>query len=170
MKLILIGPPGAGKSTIGKLLAKELGLSFTDTDAEIERSSGRKISEIFLEDGELVFREIEKRIVLSVLADGSEVIALGGGAILDSEVYESLLSEPSVIYLKVSISNAAPRVGFNAERPLLMTNPRQQWLKLFEARRAKYEALAKFGISTDNRKPKEVVNEIISQLSLRISP
>ena len=169
MKLILIGPPGAGKSTVGKLLAKELGLSFMDTDLEIEKTSGRAIREIFLEDGESGFREIEKSVVLAALADGDGVVALGGGAILDVEVFEVLKREPSVIYLQVSISNAAPRVGFNAERPLLLANPRQQWLKLFESRRDKYEELAKLTVSTDNRKPKEVVGEIVSKLSLRSS-
>lgn len=170
MKLILVGPPGAGKSTIGKLLAKELAVSFVDTDVEIEKRSSRTISEIFLEDGEAKFREIEKEVVLSVLTEGYEVIALGGGAILDQEIFGILRNEPLVIYLQVSISNAAPRVGFNNERPLLLANPRQQWLKLFEARREKYEALAKYNISTDNRKPKEVVGELLAKLSLRTTP
>lgn len=167
MKLILIGPPGAGKTTIGKHLAKELSLSFIDTDAEIERRSGHSISEIFIDKGEESFRALERDVVLSVLAEGYEVISLGGGAILDLQIYELLKNEPGVIYLRVSISNAAPRVGFNAERPLLIANPRQQWLKLFEARREKYESLARYEISTDNRKPKEVVAEILAKLSLR---
>jgi shikimate kinase len=164
-RIILIGPPGAGKSTIGKSLANELGWQFFDSDREIERKVGRKISEIFLEDGEPRFREFESAEVSTLLdLPGPVVIALGGGAILDPGVAQRLASETGVIYLKVSISNAAPRVGFNKERPLLLGNPRQQWLSLYEARKPKYEALAKFTFSTDNRKPREVVSEIRSAL------
>lgn len=164
-RIILIGPPGAGKSTIGKSLANEMGWNFFDSDREIERSVGRKISEIFLEDGEARFRELESVEVGRLLdLPGPVVIALGGGAILDPNISQRLERESGVIYLQVSISNAAPRVGFNKERPLLLGNPRQQWLALYEVRKPKYEALAKFKFSTDNRKPREVVNEIRSAL------
>lgn len=160
-RIILIGPPGAGKSTIGKSLATELGWKFFDSDREIERTVGRKISEIFLEDGEPRFRELESFEVGRLLdLPGPVVIALGGGAILDPNISKRLEGESGVIYLQVSISNAAPRVGFNKERPLLLGNPRQQWLALYEVRKPKYEALAKFKFSTDNRKPREVVSEI----------
>lgn len=165
-RVILIGPPGAGKSTIGKALANDLGRKFFDSDQEIERSSGRKITDIFLEDGEPKFRELESVEVLRLLQmRGPLVIALGGGAILDPKVFELLNGEPGVIYLEVSISNAAPRVGFNKERPLLLGNPRQQWLSLYETRKPKYEALAKFTFSTDNRKPREVSSEISAVVS-----
>ena len=165
-RVILIGPPGAGKSTIGKSLANEMGWEFVDSDRRIEEETGRKIAEIFLEEGEQSFRELERKVVLQLVDPDTEsapqVIALGGGAILDPEVYERLMNDPGVIYLEVSISNAAPRVGFNRERPLLLGNPRQQWLSLYEARKPKYEALAKFKFSTDNKKPREVVAEIRS--------
>lgn len=168
-RIILIGPPGAGKSTIGKTLASELGWIFLDSDREIERKTGRKISEIFVEDGEAKFRQLESAEVLRLLDREFSitpiVLALGGGAILDPIVYDRLLQEPGVIYLEVSISNAAPRVGFNKERPLLLGNPRQQWLSLFAARKSKYEALAKFRFSTDNRKAREVVADIRSALA-----
>lgn len=163
-KVILIGPPGCGKSTVGRSLAKELQLSFLDTDAEIAKRAGKSISDIFMEDGEVKFREMERSVVLEGLDSNVGVIALGGGSILDSEVFKKLEGEPKVVYLEVSISNAAPRVGFNTDRPLLVGNPRQQWLKLFEARREKYEHLGKIRISTNNRKPKEVVAEIRSGL------
>ena len=163
-QIILIGPPGAGKSSVGKLLAVELGRDFVDTDHLIETKSGKKISDIFLEDGETSFREFERDVVLSSLSDVDGVIALGGGSVLDPGVADELSKKSSVVYLEVSISNAAPRVGFNKERPLLLGNPRQQWLALMESRRAIYESLAKIRVSTDNKKPKDVVAEIMELL------
>lgn len=165
-RIVLIGPPGAGKSTIGKLLAKTANLSFLDTDTEIESMTGRAIRDIFLEDGEGTFREIERKVVLEALSSDFGVVSLGGGSILNDEVYHRLELEPLVIYLQVSISNAAPRVGFNNERPMLLANPRQQWLQLLEARKSKYEALSKVTVSTDNRKPREVVEELLARLDL----
>lgn len=158
--IILMGPPGSGKSTVGKYLSKELGLSFIDTDRLIEDKEGRSISEIFLADGEGGFRAIEKEIVLDVLKMEDCVIALGGGSVLDLDVQRELSECADVVFLDVSISNAAPRVGFNKERPLLMGNPRQQWLQLMEKRREIYESLATRTVSTDNRKPNEVAHEI----------
>jgi len=165
MKVILVGPPGSGKTSIGKLLAKKKNLIHVDTDQEIETRTGRKISDIFLEDGESGFRKIEREVVLESLELDSAVISLGGGSILDGEVSKKLENEKCVVYLEVSISNAAPRVGFNTDRPLLVANPRQQWLRLFEQRRDIYESLGKFRVSTDNKKPKLVVEEILELIS-----
>jgi shikimate kinase len=108
---------------------------------------------------------MEREIVLEVLQQDNCVISLGGGSVIDSEVADKLRVEPNVIYLEVSISNAAPRVGFNAERPLLVANPRQQWLKLMEDRKPIYEGLGRKRISTDNRKPREIAREIAGLLS-----
>ncbi|MEY2732654.1 MAG: hypothetical protein RLZZ523_525 [Actinomycetota bacterium] len=155
-----MGPPGSGKSTVGKYLAKELGISLIDTDRIIEEREGRSISEIFLTDGEEGFRAIEKKVVLESLDVDDSIVALGGGSVLDSDVQARLTQCPEVIFLDVSISNAAPRVGFNKERPLLMGNPRQQWLQLMEKRRSIYESLATRTVSTDNRKAHEVAHEI----------
>jgi shikimate kinase len=165
MKIIFIGPPGSGKSSVGKEVAAILKLSHIDTDQLIEEKSGKRISDIFLDDGEPAFRRMEREIVLEVLQQDNCVISLGGGSVIDSEVADKLRVEPNVIYLEVSISNAAPRVGFNAERPLLVANPRQQWLKLMEDRKPIYEGLGRKRISTDNRKPKEVAREIAGLLS-----
>lgn len=162
--MILIGPPGSGKSTIGKVLAKELKLGFVDSDKLVAKLAGKSISDIFVEEGEAKFRSLERDAVMDALSSDAGVVALGGGAILNEEIYRVLEKEPRVIYLEVSISNAAPRVGFNTDRPLLVGNPRQQWLKLFEARREKYEHLGKIRISTNNKKPKEVVAEVIGAL------
>jgi shikimate kinase len=165
MKIIFIGPPGSGKSSVGEEVAAILKLSHIDTDQLIEEKSGKRISDIFLDDGEPAFRRMEREIVLEVLQQDNCVISLGGGSVIDSEVADKLRVEPNVIYLEVSISNAAPRVGFNAERPLLVANPRQQWLKLMEDRKPIYEGLGRKRISTDNRKPKEVAREIAGLLS-----
>jgi shikimate kinase len=165
MKIIFIGPPGSGKSSVGKEVAAMLKLSHIDTDQLIEEKSGKRISDIFLDDGEPAFRRMEREIVLEVLQQDNCVISLGGGSVIDSEVADKLRVEPNVIYLEVSISNAAPRVGFNAERPLLVANPRQQWLKLMEDRKPIYEGLGRKRISTDNRKPKEIAREIAGLLS-----
>ena len=164
-RIVLIGPPGSGKSTVGKALASEMNLKFIDTDSAIELKAGRKISEIFLEEGEVGFRKIERQVVLDSLETDSAVIALGGGSVLDKDVQNRLKDEPNVIYLEVSISNAAPRVGFNTERPLLLANPRQQWLKLFEERKAIYESLGRIKFCTDNKKPKESAHAIKELLS-----
>lgn len=150
---------------MGKEVAAILKLSHIDTDQLIEEKSGKRISDIFLDDGEPAFRRMEREIVLEVLQQDNCVISLGGGSVIDSEVADKLRVEPNVIYLEVSISNAAPRVGFNAERPLLVANPRQQWLKLMEDRKPIYEGLGRKRISTDNRKPKEVAREIAGLLS-----
>ena len=162
--IVLMGPPGAGKSTVGKFLAREIGCRLIDTDRLIEERQGRSISEIFLTEGESGFRKIEKEIVLEVLNEQDCIVALGGGSILDGEIQSRLKSMDEVIFLNVSISNAAPRVGFNKERPLLMGNPRKQWLQLMEQRRGIYEMLAKRTISTDNRKALEVAQEIVERV------
>ncbi len=164
-RAILIGPPGSGKSTVGKSLAKRLKCDFVDTDAVIEADSGKKISEIFIEDGEPFFRKLEESAVSSCIQSAHGIVALGGGAVL-SPLTQELLSplRASVILLNVSISQAAPRVGFNRERPLLAVNPRQQWQLLAEKRAPIYKSLAGFEISTDSMKPQEVAEEIAKYL------
>ena len=160
-KIVLIGPPGAGKTSIGKLLAKKLDRSFVDSDKAIEERTGKKITEIFADDGEPRFRAIEREVVLELLDSENEIISLGGGSVLNEEIQRRLTKEEGVVYLQVSISNAAPRVGFNKDRPLLMLNPRQRWIQLMEERRPIYEGLARHTFLTDNKKAEEVVSEIL---------
>ena len=160
-KIVLIGPPGAGKTSIGKLLAKKLDRSFVDSDKAIEERTGKKITEIFAEDGEPRFRAIEREVVLELLDSENEIISLGGGSVLNEEIQRRLTKEEGVVYLQVSISNAAPRVGFIKDRPLLMLNPRQRWIQLMEERRPIYERLARLTFLTDNKKAEEVVSEIL---------
>jgi len=164
--IILIGPPGAGKTSVGKALAKKLSLNFLDSDKVVEEKSGKSIPEIFITDGEPAFREMERAAVIDLIENQDGVIALGGGSVMDLEVSKRLLPMANVVFLDVSISNAAPRVGFNRDRPLLLGNPRQQWIALIEKRRSTYEALAKARVSTDNKKPVEVVEEIVKELAL----
>jgi shikimate kinase len=160
-RAVLIGPPGAGKSSVARQLGRILDCQVVDTDSVIEKKSGKTISEIFVEDGEAQFREIEREVVLDEIKNSESVLALGGGSVLNAEVAQSLRDNSvPVIYLEVSISQAAPRVGFNKDRPLLTMNPRQQWLALMEVRRPIYEGLASFKVNTDNRKPAEVAAEI----------
>ena len=164
-KIVLIGPPGAGKSSIGKALAKELNLNFIDSDSEIEKISHKKISEIFIEDGEPAFRLLEVDVVRKVLADFEGVISLGGGAPINPEIQEVLgRANYPVIFIDVSIAQAAIRIGFNKDRPLLLVNPRQQWISLMNDRRPIYEKLASQTISSDNRKPHEVAKQISDKL------
>lgn len=166
-KIVLIGPPGAGKSTVGKALAKELDCGFVDSDKEIEVKNNKKIIDIFVEDGEAAFRVMEEAVVTELLREFQGVVALGGGAPMNQEI-EKILSKASypVVFLDVSISQAANRVGFNKERPLLLINPRQQWINLMSTRRATYEGLAKEIISTDSKKPIEVAKEIVNLLGI----
>jgi len=160
---ILIGPPGSGKSTIGKALSKALNRNLADTDSLIEAEVGTSISQIFIDKGEPWFREVEARIVAREIAKISGVLSLGGGAPL-SEIAQKAIRESgaNVVYLDISLSAAAPRVGFNRDRPLLLSNPRAAWQELMEKRRPTYLALATQVVLVDNLTPREIVDEIIT--------
>ena len=168
-KVVLIGPPGAGKSTIGKALAKEIATEFIDSDSEIERITGKKISDIFVEEGEAVFRKTEVEVVTALLDGFEGVIALGGGAPINTQIQETLTGvEFPVIFIDVSISQAANRIGFNKDRPLLLINPRQQWMNLMSERRPIYEKLASQTVNSDSRKPHEVAKLISEKLKAKL--
>jgi len=162
-RLVLVGPPGAGKSTLAVLLAERLGLACRDTDDDVARTAGKSIADLFLDDGEEAFRALESQAVRAALAEHEGVLALGGGAVLDADVRERLAGH-TVVFLDVSITGAAPRVGFNRDRPLLLGNPRAQWVQLMEARRPFYDQVATVTVDTDGRTPEEVADEVLRLL------
>jgi shikimate kinase len=165
-KVILIGPPGAGKSSVGKALGKRLATGFADTDLLIETETGLRVSEIFLDKGESFFRELEQKIVLREIIECNGVLALGGGSVMNADVAEALrVSSSPICFLDVSLSNAAPRIGFNRDRPLLVGNPRAKWQELMNVRRPVYESLASFTVSTDSSTPTQIAQEIVEILS-----
>lgn len=168
-KIVLIGPPGAGKSSVGRSLAKELSWDFKDSDIEVEKKTGKRISEIFVDEGEAVFRGLEEEITLFLLSDFQGVIALGGGAPMNERIKAVLQkADYPIVFIDVSISQAAIRIGFNKERPLLLINPRQQWMNLMSIRRPVYELLSTQKVSSDNRKPLEVAKIISEKLGAKL--
>jgi shikimate kinase len=165
-RIILIGPPGAGKTSIGRALAKALDVDFADTDTLIEEDQGKSVSLIFVEDGEPHFREVEARVCLAALQEVQGVLSLGGGSVLTPSIAEAIAaSDSDVIFLDVSLAVAAPRIGFNRDRPLLLNNPRQQWQRLLDARRPVYESLATIRIEVENLSVNQIVKEILSKLA-----
>jgi len=165
-RIVLIGAPGSGKTTVGVALAAHLQWPFVDTDALIEMKESKRITEIFVDEGEEYFREIEFKVLQEVLLEPSAVISLGGGAPISQRAQEALLaSESSIVFLDVSLATAAPRVGFNRDRPLLLGNPRAQWQALSDQRRPIYEKLSTLSIKVDDMSVDEIISIIESSTS-----
>jgi shikimate kinase len=161
---ILVGPPGAGKSTVGPLLAGLLGVAFLDTDSQIEEAVGKPVGDIFIDDGEPAFRALEREAVARGIASHPGVLGLGGGAVLDPGARRLLAGQP-VVYLETGFAAAARRVGLDKPRPLLLGNPRAQLKALLEQRLPIYAGLARITVGTDDRSPAEVADEIARQLA-----
>lgn len=163
--VVLVGPMGVGKSTVGELLAARLGTTYRDTDADVVAAAGKPIAEIFYDEGEEHFRALERRAVEAAVAGHPGVLALGGGAVLDAATRKLLAGRP-VAYLSMDVDEAVRRVGLGAARPLLAVNPRRQWRELMDARRPLYEEVARTVVATDEHTPEEVAQAIIDALEL----
>ena len=161
--VVLAGPPGSGKTTVGTALASLLGVALHDTDAAIVAATGRTISDIFLDDGEPAFRALERDEVARALREEAGVVALGGGAVMDSATQAALVGH-RVVFLDVGIADAARRVGFDQSRPLLAVNPRASWVAMMAQRRPTYERVATWRVDTAGRTPADIAVEIAALL------
>lgn len=163
---VLVGPPGAGKTTVGTLLAQALGRPFRDTDADIERVAGKPIPEIFIDDGEPHFRQLEARAVADALSGFDGVLALGGGAVMTPAVRAALRGH-TVVFLSVELADAAARVGLTGGRPLLTVNPRATLRHQLAQRRPVYQEVATITVPTDGVPPEGVVARVLDALGRR---
>lgn len=161
--VILVGVPGAGKTTVGKILAQQLGVNFSDSDHIIEERAGKPISDIFTQDGEPAFRSLESQVIAEYVAQGSGVLALGGGAVQD-ESTRDVIANHDVVWLSAGLSQAVDRVGMNKNRPLLLGNVRGQLADLMAKRIPLYESVAKFTIDTNDLSPNQVADAIVEQI------
>ncbi|WP_199513522.1 shikimate kinase [Nucisporomicrobium flavum] len=162
---VFVGPPGAGKTTVGQAVAALLGVEFADTDHLVEEKAGKPIPEIFIDDGEPEFRRLEREAIAGSLASFGGVLALGGGAILDEGTRDALRGH-TVVYLSVELSDAVKRVGLGAGRPLLSVNPRATLKYLMDQRRPLYAAVATHTVPTDGRTPEAIAAELADLLKV----
>lgn len=166
-RVVLVGPMGAGKTTVGRILAQRWGVGLRDTDAEVEAVAGKPVSEIFVDDGEAVFRDLEAAAVAKALAEHHGVLSLGGGAVL-RESTRALLAGRSVVYLRVGLADAVKRVGVGQGRPLLqgaLGGVRARVKHLLDERDPVYRAVAAYVVDTDGKTAAEVADEIEKVLS-----
>ncbi|HEV2344763.1 MAG TPA: shikimate kinase [Actinocrinis sp.] len=162
-RIILVGAPGSGKTTIGELLASQLAVPFRDTDADVEAITGMPIAQLFVEKGEQYFRELESEAVRAAIDSHDGVLSLGGGAVIRAET-QAALGGQYVVYLEVDSAEAARRVGLNTARPLLLGNVRGQLSQLLAQRRPLYEQVATVTVSTVGLAPDEVAALIVKEL------
>ena len=157
--MVLIGPPGAGKSAVGPLLADRLGVDFRDTDADVGAAAGKPVGDIFIENGEEAFRELERAAVTSALgtlrAGGGGVLALGSGAVLDAGVQSELDQQTTV----------ARRIGLDRPRVVVPGNPRGRLRTMLDERDAIYQRLAAVTVPTDDVEPDEVADQIAAEIT-----
>ncbi len=161
--VVVVGPPGALTSEVGRELARRLGREVRDTDDEVVAAAGKPVAEVFVDDGEAAFRELEREAVSRVLAEHDGVVVLGSGAVVDP-LSEQALAGQTVAFLDVSVADAARRLGFSGPRPAALGNPRAQWLRLMERRRPVYERVATVTVSTDGLEPAEAAARVETAL------
>lgn len=166
--LVLIGPPGVGKSTVAAAVSDVLEVPLRDTDSDVEERLGRPISEIFVEEGEEAFRAAEADAVADALTVDGAVVCLGGGAVMTASVDEGVTRAAEqgaqVVMLDVGIADAARRIGLNQARPLLAVNPRASWIAMMQERRPTYERLATHVVDTAGRSVEDVVADVLATL------
>ena len=164
--LVLVGPPGAGKSTVGRLAAERLDVGFRDTDLDIVRTAGKPVSEVFLDDGEEHFRALERDAVATALAEHDGILSLGGGAVLAPET-RALLRGHRVVLLSADLGTATSRVGLNRDRPVLALNPRAVLKVLLEQRMPLYREVATDVVDTNGKGVQAVADEVLARLATR---
>ncbi|OZM73134.1 shikimate kinase [Amycolatopsis antarctica] len=164
-RAVIVGPPGSGKTTVGRLLAEALSVGFRDTDADVETRAGTSVSDIFSAHGEAAFRAMEEESVAVALAEHEGVLALGGGAVL-SETTRALLAGHPVVFLAVGMAEGVRRTGMSSARPLLAGfNPRATYKALLDARLPIYREVATLEVDTDGSDPPAVAAEIARRLA-----
>jgi shikimate kinase len=162
-RVVLVGPMGAGKTTVGTVLARAWGVPLRDTDHDVEAVAGKSVQDVFVDEGEDAFRAMERVAVAAALAEHDGVVSLGGGAVLDPET-QAALAEHSVVFLRVGVGDAVKRVGLGAGRPLLLGNVRGRIKALLDERTPVYEAVATVVVDTDGRTPEDIATEIEERL------
>lgn len=162
-RAIIIGAPGAGKTSVGRRVAERLGVAFHDSDAAIEKRAGKPVSDIFLSDGEAEFRRLEREVIAESLKDVDGVLSVGGGAVLDPDTREAF-SHHTVVWLEVDLATATQRVGMNGARPLLMGNVRGTMITMLNERTPLYEEVATITVDTSGRSLKAVVSDVVEEL------
>lgn len=168
-RVVLIGPMGAGKTTVAALLAEHWGCAVRDTDQDVEAAEGRSVQELFVDEGESWFRDREREAVAAAVAEHDGVLALGGGAVLDPSSRAVLEGQP-VVFLSVGLADAAKRVGLGAGRPLLLGNVRSRIKTILDERLPIYTAVASHVVDTDGRTPEEVARDVAAWVERQEAP
>ena len=165
--VVLVGPPGAGKTSVGKAIARARGVAFRDTDDDVADALGKSIPEVFIDEGEAVFRAAEQAAVARALVQHDGVLALGGGAVTDETTRQNLDGH-MVVFLDVSLTDAVARVGLARDRPLLLGSPRSQLKQLMDARRPLYEEVATLVVDTAEASADEVADRVLAGLAQQV--
>jgi len=165
--LVVVGPPAAGKTTVGTAVAAALGVPFRDTDVDVEATTGSTVADLFVTHGEPHFRELEAQAVARALAEHDGVLALGGGAVLSPATRDLLTaSGRPVVWLDVDVASAAHRVGLSRDRPLLAVNPRAMLRTMLEARAPLYAEVSTVTVPTAGRPVTDVVADVLAAVEV----